>query len=219
MTHLKTWWFREQGFTNFGDELGHTFLSMLGHEVERVPFGQADILTTGSILQVHNSAPLKSGAIIWGSGWHRSALTRPLPRLDVRAVRGRITARQLRAPGVALGDPGLLASHFWEREGEPEYEFGFVRHYIDQRGRIPGAVEIDTRADPEEVCRMIASCASIVSSSLHGCIVADSYGIPNMRLHDANVVGGDVKWIDYASALSSPVTEIQRVLMERISDL
>ncbi|MFE4519995.1 hypothetical protein ACFRMQ_38215 [Kitasatospora sp. NPDC056783] len=59
----------------------------------------------------------------------------------------------------------------------------------------------------------IGRCATIVSSSLHGLIVAQSYGIPAMRIHEARVIGGNFKWADYATALTRPVEEIQRELV------
>lgn len=216
MTHFRSWWFREPGFTNFGDELGAVFLSLLGHEVERVPFEDAEILTTGSILQRHNRAPLRAGTILWGTGWHRAPL-RSRPELDVRAVRGSLTAAALGLEGVPLGDPGLLASHFWPA-GPKEHRVGWVPHYIDDR-ELPDTYRIDVRADPETVCRQIASCETVIASSLHGCIVAASYGIPYMRLPHPRVVGGDTKWIDFATSLTRPISKIQQQLLEGIADL
>lgn len=215
MAHLRSWWYRDPKFTNFGDELGHVFLELLGHEVELVPYPHADILTTGSILQ--RRQPLKPGTIIWGTGWHKRPPER-LPRLDVRMVRGQLTADALKLrKKVPFGDPGFLASHFWPAEPK-RHRVGFVRHYIDTR-EIHGTKLIDPRADPETVCRQISECETVVSSSLHGCIVAASYGIPYMRLPHDRVVGGDTKWIDFTTSLNRPIAEIQHDLLERIADL
>jgi len=44
-------------------------------------------------------------------------------------------------------------------------------------------------------------CRTIVSSSLHGLVVADSLGIPNMRMICSDRIrGGDYKYDDYYSA-------------------
>lgn len=215
MTHLRSWWYRPDTFTNFGDELGHIFLELLGHEVEHVPFAESDILTTGSILQRHNRWPLRDGTIVWGTGWHKQP-PRNTAGLDIRAVRGTITADALNVD-VPLGDPGLLASHFWPGTIKT-HRLGFVRQYVDHQ-HIPDAQLIDVRDDPESVCRQISECETIVSSSLHGCVVAASYGIPYMRLPNDRVVGGNTKWVDFTSSLNRPIREIQHALLERIEDL
>jgi len=216
VAHLRTWWARPRRFTNFGDELGHIFLERLGHTTEWVRFGKAEILTTGSILQKHALEPLRPGTIVWGTGYHKDP-PQKLPALDVRAVRGHLTADML-GVNVPLGDPGLLASHFWAA-GHKKHRLGFVRHYVDMRPTPFGAFEIDTRQEPEDVCRQIAECEAVVSSSLHGCIVAASYGIPFMRLYCAEVIGGDTKWTDFATSMTRPIEAIQHDLLEGISDL
>ena len=44
------------------------------------------------------------------------------------------------------------------------------------------------------VINKISSCRVVLSSSLHGLIVADSYGIPNMRIARDDVITGNWKW-------------------------
>ena len=84
-------------------------------------------------------------------------------------------------------------------------------HYADRRDprleRLRKAypedvVVIDVRQKPEPVIREIARCETILSSSLHGLVTADSLGIPNgwLRLSD-RVLGGGFKFRDYYSAL------------------
>ncbi len=211
---MKAWWYRPAGFTNFGDELGAEFLRLLGHEIEYAPIAEADIFASGSILQRLNMEPHKDGLILWGTGWHKQPL-RKLDGLDVRMVRGALTAEQL-GVDVPFGDPGLLASYFYSATGK-KHKLGFVRHYIDQTTEIPGAVLIDPTWPVEAVCRAIAECDSIVSSSLHGCIVAASYGIPYMRLPHDGVAGGDTKWVDFQTSLTKPLELIQKDLIGAIN--
>jgi hypothetical protein len=55
-----------------------------------------------------------------------------LSHLDVRAVRGRLTAAACGLPRVATGDPGVLVPELWPRAA-PHINLGVVRHYIDDR--------------------------------------------------------------------------------------
>jgi len=52
----------------------------------------------------------------------------------------------------------------------------------------------------------------ILSSSLHGLIVADSYGIPNawVRFSD-NISGGSFKYLDYFASVGRDVQEPVRI--------
>jgi hypothetical protein len=61
---------------------------------------------------------------------------------------------------------------------------------------------IDVRREPEAVFRDVAACESILSSSLHGLITADSFRIPSAwaGLSD-KVIGDGFKFRDYFSSL------------------
>jgi hypothetical protein len=68
---------------------------------------------------------------------------------------------------------------------------------------------IDISRDPLEVIADIGSCERIVASSLHGLIVADSFGIPRRAERFDKMTspheGGEFKYQDYGSAISQPV--------------
>ena len=66
--------------------------------------------------------------------------------------------------------------------------------------------------DPIATLREIAKCETIVSSSLHGCIVSDGMGIPNHQI-SFSMLGlskGDylLKYRDYYSALDMELPEV-----------
>jgi len=52
-----------------------------------------------------------------------------------------------------------------------------------------------------DVVAEISKCEAVLSSSLHGLVVADSFGIPNRRAVASDLLtGGDYKFRDYYSA-------------------
>ena len=63
---------------------------------------------------------------------------------------------------------------------------------------------IDPRAGAAEVCRRIASCAHVFASSLHGLIVADSYGIGSTWVEPRGQ--GRLKFVDYAASVGRYLT-------------
>jgi exopolysaccharide biosynthesis predicted pyruvyltransferase EpsI len=132
-------------------------------------------------------------------------------------VRGKLTALNLKTDAV-LGDVGLLASRIWTKE-PARYNIGVVRHYVDKDDYPFADIIIDATEPPETVIKKISSCRVILSSSLHGLIIADSYGIPNMRIARDDVISGNWKWMDYKTAFVKPLNEIQDDLLEAIAKL
>lgn len=207
------WWRPRKAPYNFGDELGATILRKLGFNVQRVAFTKADVLLTGTMLDpAEQKAP---NAIVLGTG---SGHTHKADHnFKVLAVRGKLTADNL-GVDVPLGDLGLLASRIWHKEAA-QYNIGVVRHYVDDNEYPFADIVIDATEKPEDVIAKISSCRVILSSSLHGLIVADSYGIPNMRLARDDVITGDWKWMDHKTALVKPINDIQDDLLGAIAKL
>lgn len=195
-------WAWSEGVRNFGDELGPVILSKLGYDVERVAsISEADLLASGSLLE-NAATDAKPGAAVWGSGLMLGGDT-DLSHLDVRAVRGRLTATACGLSGVVTGDPGSLVPELWDRP-RPAVDLGVVRHYMDEREYRWADAEISACADVDEVIDFIGSCRRVASSSLHGLIVASAWGIPAVRLHHPGVAGGDFKWADWLSSADDP---------------
>lgn len=172
----------------------------------------ADLISTGSLLDWANSDVVGENPVVWGSGFIQAGPHYSGGKLDVRAVRGRLSLDRLDTPlgqHTPLGDPGLLTSIAFPRSFRrvPE-KIGLVPHFTDSdhplvaRARQISAVEvIDVQSPVHAVIDQIADCSLIVSSSLHGLVVAESYGVPNVwcRLGEG-VIGGDYKFRDYYSA-------------------
>jgi hypothetical protein len=111
-----------------------------------------------------------------------------------------------------LGDPGLLARQLLRETPQQRYKLGVVLHYADQQvanfqqlaANHPAEVRlIDVRRSPGEVIQEIASCEGIVSSSLHGLIVADALQIPSAWKSANEVLGQGFKFADHAAIVES----------------
>lgn len=205
---LAVWrWRRRDGRINFGDELGPVILERLGYRVRRVPVGDAELVAIGSVLHMLTNP----ATTIWGSGLMYADRPLPFHPDRVLAVRGRTTSERL-GVDVPLGDPAVLVSALWERP-PVRHRLGVVRHYLDTREFPQADIVIDVADPVDDVIAQIGSCSTIISSSMHGLITAQSFGIPAMRIPHPKVLGGDTKWIDYVSALDRPLDQVQRELV------
>ena len=70
-------------------------------------------------------------------------------------------------------------------------------------GSIPGSAVLNPESAPETAIARISECRTVLSAAMHGLIVADSFGIPNIRIvASGSLMGGDYKFRDYYSSFS-----------------
>lgn len=188
------WWGR---IRNLGDEFTARLLRSRGVEVEWAAPMEAEFVGVGSVLESFDGA----SATIWGTGrFGSSSPPTDLSRARVLALRGTSTRALTTSAPPALGDPGLLAPAL-----EPRWDGGYtaiVPHWQDQerlRALYTDATFVDVMGDPETALRTIAGADAIVSSSLHGLVFADAYGIP--RMWDRFRTLGTFKFTDYGSVV------------------
>lgn len=202
----KAFWF--DGVANFGDALTPWLLRRAGVVPVLATGGTADFAGVGSILEM---LPSSFAGSVWGSGMlYGKPLS--LPQARFLAVRGELTRELVSAPGqVALGDPGILVSRYQKRP-PVRWRAGIVPHHFHEDdplwARLASGPDshvrvIDVRRSPTDVIRDIASCGAIISTSLHGLITADAYGIPALwARREPDLWGGRFKFDDYESALT-----------------
>lgn len=210
MSNIKMYWWNDQ--PNFGDALNPYLVEKLSNrKVEWSPLESADIVGAGSLLQwvAKIEDRLARPLHVWGSGYmfdQEAAISSVM--VKHHAVRGRKTKEYGHIRGAVLGDTGLLADLLTIKPIAKRYEIGIVPHlwHIDNPAlgdvlsNYPNMKLIDVRINPLEVIKQIAQCEFILSSSLHGLIVADSFGIPNQWVQfDVPLFGGDWKFEDYYS--------------------
>lgn len=189
---------------NFGDELNWFLLKAFGAEdFQWAQPADAELVMIGSVLE---HMPDAWTGTICGTGQLHPETRPNLRNARVLGLRGHMTMnRCVGLPGhtpIVLGDPGLLVSRV-VRHPVAKYELGVVPHWSDTElhARYKYGHLIDPSGPPDQVVAEIARCKRIVSSSLHGLITADAFGIPRQaELHPRAIhEGGDFKYWDYAS--------------------
>lgn len=198
---------------NFGDLLSPWLASrMTGREVVYAPRDTPHVVAVGSI-----ASNARRDSIVWGSGLMGFETKWRIPRAArYTAVRGPLTRSILRnidydVPRV-YGDPALLAPLYYHPPVEKSHEVGLVVRWSETRwhdvavGDDVKVINLAT-ADVEGVIRDLLSCRVIASSSLHGLVLADAYGLPNAWLDsDAHAGGsrpggGEFKFYDYFASV------------------
>jgi pyruvyltransferase len=208
---MKVFWSRcGAGEGNFGDRLTPFLLEHFGVPCDWSPPEHADLIGVGSVLE---RVPEAFKGVIWTSGFMRAESRKLFSHARVAAVRGCLTRQRLEGispKDVCVGDGGLL-SHLLVQPAKKRHPLGLVPHFVDAGDPIVAAIQsscngitvIDVCQSPLKVIQAIAKCEAILSSSLHGLVVADSLGIPNhwMELNHGTevVMGAGFKFHDYYS--------------------
>lgn len=135
------------------------------------------------------------------------------------AVRGKLTLNLFtNSENTVLGDGGLIVSEVYPyEETVKQYKLGVILHYIDikyndiKQWKLfnnQDVLFIDVKDPVEKIINDVWSCEKIVSTSLHGVVICDSYGIDhslvnsyltNTYIHKAQ---NSYKYHDYYSAFN-----------------
>ncbi len=210
---------------NFGDSISPRIVEQLsGKKVVYANIDACDVAAIGSILnkivtrQWKRMLRLRLDKIrIWGTGaFGPDDLLKGRSGLAIAAVRGVLTRDALKLDATAaLGDPGLLVDRL-AGPADKKFRWGIIPHVVDRKLGIIHDMHKNTDhsciidlADPDilGVAKKIRSCDFIISSSLHGLITADAFGIPNVWMRvSGNIFGGDWKFLDYFSTVDRTET-------------
>ena len=208
------------GVVNFGDWAGPHILNRLTGRLPLLP-SRAKLKTpvvysVGSVLGWFD----RNNVDVWGSGLMRpfteeeEASRKKLTGVNIHAVRGKLTQQHLSdqigwtVPDV-YGDPALLLPRIYTPHRSNQGKVAFTPHGTHQKyfaQSIRGDVNlINVRADFRDVVDSIAGARAVVSTSLHGLIVAQAYEVPWiwLRISDHPLWGADFKFEDFFSTLSN----------------
>ena len=218
---------------NMGDLLNRIiFDKIFGKKIAYQHPDVADIIALGSILQQVYYPPLfrftnEKPLYVWGTGFIQdpfsqpelALIKKPIRQLNVLALRGKFSKSYLENSleteiECVLADPGLLADRVLVDIPKKQFSLGIIPHFIESDATVwqkihdnyPNSIIINLVDNPLDVIRTIASCETVISSALHGLIVADAFGIPNRWVYYSDkVIGNGYKFRDYYSSYNLSV--------------
>lgn len=215
---LPLFWWEEPYPGNLGDIINPYVIEKLSGVPPRYAKAGEGVCAIGSIIKF-----AKEGTPVWGSGSPHTEDTLD-SKADYRAVRGPLTRDLvLRNNGECpkiYGDPAWFLPIIYNSRPAKTHRTGLILHFTheeapieigDEIRRIPirriGFREIEAFLDE------VLSCERIISTSLHGVIIAQAFGIP-AALATANesstqVHGDGVKFRDYflSVGLDGPIPD------------
>ena len=176
-------------------------------------------------------------AVIWGSGLlnSKNVLRCLRQKLDIRAVRGPCTRTLLLRYGIKCpeiyGDPACLLPLYYYPKVKKKYQYSLILHHNSELRKDEYVksfienmgihyIEILTTDYKFFVNEILAS-EYIISSALHGIILAESYGIPTIFLQEK--LNQDTKFMDWYFSTGrynySYITRIDDIARSRVNDL
>lgn len=201
MSKIQATWYK--GYRNVGDAVVEPILKHFGYELEFVPnMTNGKFLGVGSIMSW-----LRDNDTVWGTGCIRPV---EIERYNVNflAVRGPLTRSMIKGSDVPeiYGDPALLLPYLYNPDIKPVHAVGHLPHYVDKvevRPKVDFFIDIED--DWREIVRQIKSCKKIVTSSLHGIVLAEAYGVPvEWVKYSDKILGGQFKFQDYFLGTGRP---------------
>lgn len=203
---------------NFGDDLNYFLLKDLTNLIFRFKdstilskIKRTNYLCIGSIIHLGNRH-----SVVWGAGCISKDSPIPKPK-QVLAVRGPKTRERLIQAGIhcpeTYGDPALILPLVYNPNIKKQNHIGIILNSADEVYKCTIAIQGENEykyisftnyTDWRKKIDEVIECQMILSSSLHGLIIADAYNIPNIwiSINDCeNIIGGYFKYLDYFSSV------------------
>lgn len=210
---------------NWGDNLNVELVRLISGKVPKMvnnkftnPDNETIHMCIGSVIQWADK-----NTVIWGTGSMSDTDTtmfKEKPK-SITAVRGPRTRDKLIRYGYdcpdIFGDPALLMPRFYNPSLEKKYKLSVIPHAIDKclipqlKKEFPTAHFIDVQQDTYPFIDEVIRSEYIISSTLHGCICADAYGVLNeWRKFSDKVLGNGWKFFDYFE--SKPYINLDKLM-------
>lgn len=205
---------------NWGDDLNIYLLELITNR-KILPAGalffpvlRKKICAIGSVIP----QCVGENTIVWGSGVMFPNMKLRFKPKVIYAVRGPLTRNYLVKYNVEcpqiFGDPALLLPLYYRPNIKRRYRLGVIPHHRDyDENQIKDilkdlhdnydciVIDVVNYVDWKEVVDEICSCECVISSSLHGLIVADTYNIPNIWAEFVYAHPDYYKYMDYFASV------------------
>lgn len=200
------------GNGNFGDELSGVILKFLFKKYSisdvKICFNESkkiNMVFIGSLIGWANSKYNNIHVLGSGIRTEKDNINNKI-KMKIHSVRGPLTKQYLEKFNYNVsniyGDPALLLPKFYSPN-----KISLCRNKIGVVGHLTNFHKYNNISDSyiminptwkwEKVVDYIYSCDLILSSSLHGLILADAYNIPNIWLDEFPLNEGHFKFKDY----------------------
>lgn len=212
---------------NWGDDINYwLFKELSGKKIFNIsdlfvnclPKDITNILPIGSIIEYLGN----ENSIIWGSGAQNGVEKIDFKPKKILAVRGPKTRELLLSKGIQCpeiyGDPALLLSKIYKPSSKKKYKIGIIPHYVDfnnplikefaESSNDITIISMNDYKNWQDIPDKINECEFILSSSLHGLIISDSYNVPNVWVSFSDrIKGGAFKYLDYFASVGRVTKE------------
>ncbi len=224
---------------NWGDDINFHFIKHLTKRDIVIYFDtpaamalkRANYLCIGSTLNYLTTPE----TIVWGAGVIDSNIEMRAAPARIHAVRGPLTREHLLSRGIqcpeVYGDPALLIPYFYRPETTSKGERGrricIIPHYADQDSAVLarikagnpdiGIIDIANYGTWTHFISEICKYDAVLSSSLHGLVIAEAYGIANhwVRISD-KVIGHGFKFRDFYASIGKSIAD--PIVLDATSD-
>ena len=216
------------GRSNFGDELGPVIVQRILDLNGVVPSprmlrsSKPTLFTVGSVTYM-----ARNGDVFWGSGYlggNKPALRPGVNNIHVHALRGPLTREILsKKHGVkgmpeVYGDPAILIPRLFP-ELKPILSGAetLLLTHMDDPPPPPLGPHVEHLSATEgysNVVARIAGAKRVVTSSLHGKILADAYGVPSVTYQGSTT--RPLKFHDYALGSGQEIFPIATSLLSAL---
>ncbi len=209
----------KERYSNWGDDLNVYLIErMTGKKV--IP-AKTLLLPHAQYSFIGSNIPgfVNGRTTVWGSGVLDTKMELKAKVKNVCAVRGPITRNYLMAHGCAcpkvFGDPALLLPQYYSgKAAKKKTKIGLIPHHrdFDDEASLVGllgehahVINVTKYGLWTDVIDEICSCECVLSSSLHGLIVADAYGVKNAFCEFAYHHPNYDKYMDYFMSVGRPL--------------
>lgn len=219
------YWKMSETTENLGDYLSKVVVSHFMPKGVKAKGRKKTLYAIGSVIGFRCQ-----DAVVWGSGIlsahpvHKNNIR--YSSLDIRAVRGPKTrdllmkwTKGISCPEV-YGDPAILMPKIYQPNiQEKRYKISVVFHYEHNKFEIPEGedihfIDIQT-TDYKKFIDEITQSSLVISSSLHGIILAEAYGVPAIALLKKEAIV--FKFEDYYEGTGRKNMVVARTIQEAMN--